>query len=98
MVMPQSISSKKKCLSFPPPELFPSWGSEEKINLPRHIRIVNETKIEGRERKCLFIILTIPSEPDLPWKLPHLKEIEIQWISENKHCLVLLPLFNCALD
>ena len=61
-----------------------------KINLPRHIRMVNETKIEGRERKCLFIILTIPSKPDLPWKLPHLKEIEIQWISENKHCLVLL--------
>ena len=39
--------------------------------------MVNETKIEDRERKCLFIILTIPSEPDFPWKLPHLKEIEI---------------------
>ena len=86
MVMPQSMSSKKKCLErelplsdchshhqnyFHPEEV-------KKINLPRHIRMVNETKIEGRERKCLFIILTIPSKPDLPWKLPHLKEIEIQ--------------------
>ena len=43
-------------------------------------------KIEGRgKRERLFTILTIPSEPALPWKLPHLYKYEMQQISESQY-------------
>ena len=87
-------------LSFPPPELLPSWGSEEKITLSCHIRMVNETKNWRQRKESVFL-------PSSPFHL-NLLCLESYPIYINMKCnkLVrvntsfysLLSLFNCALD